>query len=89
MKTYPIEIFVPEYIISNWEEDLKWQKQFDDNEEDIAGIEQNLKKLYKWSSAPVQVSSLEEYFALIEEISDFCGGEYRVCNCGHGIFVGE
>ncbi len=89
MKTYSIEIFVPDYLINNWERDLVWAKEYGDDKEEIAGIKEFLNKLYKWRSTPVEVSSLEEYFALIEEISDACDGEYRVCNGGHGVVVGE
>lgn len=88
MKTYLITVHISEEVMASLEGDLWWAED-SKNEEDIATCKEDIDKAKNWEKAPIPITTLEEYFSLLSEISDFCDGDYHIYNDGQWISVGE
>lgn len=57
------------------------------NYHEAASYLESLAYLIEWreSNWKIEVDSLEQYFTIIETVSEVTDGEYTICNSGHTI----
>lgn len=86
MENYEVHIYVNDYVIDSYEENAS---DPDYDEDDRNFYLEAVKQFKEWNKHSVSVSTLKEYFNLLEKVSMYSDGQYSIYNEGLFIRVGD